>query len=122
MSRLCGLSTALSVICIVAMSVSCNKPISPNVAATVNGRPITYSELDRAIAQLPEEQRQVLLLVGLEGMDYQETAAVLKIPVGTVRSRLSRGRDLLRKLMGVEKRPSQVGRPKRSVRSLAMAA
>ena len=51
-------------------------------------------ELDRALAQLPEEQRQVLLLVGPEGMDYQDTAAVLKIPVGTVRSRLSRGRDL----------------------------
>jgi len=50
MSRLCGLSTALSVICILAISVSCNKPISPNIAATVNGRPITYSELDRAIA------------------------------------------------------------------------
>src|SRR5437764_2322077 len=63
-------------------------------------------ELDRAIGQLPEDQRQVLLLVGLEGMDYEGTAAVLKIPVGTVRSRLSRGRDFLRKLMGLEKPPS----------------
>ena len=50
MSRFCGLSTPLSVICILATSVSCNKPISPNVAATVNGRAITYSDLDRAIA------------------------------------------------------------------------
>jgi RNA polymerase sigma-70 factor (ECF subfamily) len=80
-------------------------------------------ELDRAIARLPEEQRQVLLLVGLEGMDYQGTAAVLNIPVGTVRSRLSRGRELLRKLMGVEKPPSQVGRPKRCITPCpAMAA
>jgi RNA polymerase sigma-70 factor (ECF subfamily) len=80
-------------------------------------------ELDRAIAQLPEDQRQVLLLVGLEGMDYEGAATVLNIPVGTVRSRLSRGRDLLRKLMGVEKSPNQVGRPKRSVTSSpAMAA
>ena len=77
-------------------------------------------ELDRAIAQLPEDQRQVLLLVGLEGMDYEGTAAVLSIPVGTVRSRLSRGRELLRKLMGVEKPPRQVGRPKRSAGVAAM--
>jgi RNA polymerase sigma-70 factor (ECF subfamily) len=44
----------------------------------------------------------VILLVGLEGMAYDEVAAVLEIPVGTVRSRLSRGRDQLRLLMGME--------------------
>jgi DNA-directed RNA polymerase specialized sigma24 family protein len=48
---------------------------------------------------LPEEQRQVILLVGLEGMRYEEVAAVLDIPIGTVRSRLSRGREMLRRLM-----------------------
>jgi len=58
-------------------------------------------DLDRAMAQLAEEQRQVLLLVGLEGMRYDEVARVLQIPVGTVRSRLSRGREALRQLMGV---------------------
>lgn len=79
-------------------------------------------ELERAIARLPEDQRQVLLLVGLEGMDYQGAAAVLKIPVGTVRSRLSRGRELLRKLMGIEKPPSQVGRRKRSATHLPAVA
>ena len=59
-------------------------------------------DLERAIGKLPSEQRQVILLVGLEGMAYEEVAAVLQIPVGTVRSRLSRGRDQLRRLMGVE--------------------
>jgi len=59
-------------------------------------------ELDRALARLPLEQRQVILLVGLEGFSYQETAEILSIPVGTVRSRLSRGRDGLRKLLGME--------------------
>lgn len=63
-------------------------------------------ELERALAQLPLEQRQVILLVGLEGMSYQDAAASLVIPVGTVRSRLSRGRDALRKFLDMEERPS----------------
>lgn len=62
-------------------------------------------ELERALAQLPLEQRQVILLVGLEGMSYQDAAAILVIPVGTVRSRLSRGRDALRKFLDMEERP-----------------
>jgi RNA polymerase sigma-70 factor, ECF subfamily len=56
-------------------------------------------ELDRAIGSLPATQRQVILLVGLEEMRYEEVAKILDIPVGTVRSRLSRGRQLLRKMM-----------------------
>src|SRR6202040_3277415 len=59
-------------------------------------------DLETAIGKLPPEQRQVILLVGLEGMAYEEVAKVLKVPVGTVRSRLSRGRDQLRLLMGME--------------------
>jgi RNA polymerase sigma-70 factor (ECF subfamily) len=61
-------------------------------------------DLERAIAVLPEEQRQVLLLVGLEGMRYEDVAAILDIPIGTVRSRLSRGRETLRRLMDVRGR------------------
>jgi RNA polymerase sigma-70 factor (ECF subfamily) len=57
-------------------------------------------DLRRAIARLPEEQRAVILLVGLEGMRYEEVARVLEVPVGTIRSRLSRGREMLRQLMG----------------------
>jgi len=59
-------------------------------------------ELERALARLPLEQREAILLVGLEGMRYDEAAAVLRVPIGTVRSRLSRGRDSLRKLMGID--------------------
>jgi len=58
-------------------------------------------DLDRAMTKLPEEQRSVILLVGLEGMRYEEVAAALGVPVGTVRSRLSRGREALRRLMGI---------------------
>ena len=68
-------------------------------------------ELERALAQLPLEQRQVILLVGLEGMSYEDTAGILSIPVGTVRSRLSRGRDTLRKLLDMEERPSVAALP-----------
>jgi RNA polymerase sigma-70 factor, ECF subfamily len=56
-------------------------------------------ELDRALASLRPEQREVILLVGLEGMSYEAAAQILSVPVGTVRSRLSRGRDALRQLM-----------------------
>ena len=59
-------------------------------------------DLERAIRLLPEEQRQVMLLAGLEGMRYEEVAAVLDIPIGTVRSRLSRGREMLRRLMDMK--------------------
>ena len=63
-------------------------------------------DLSAALAQLPDEQRQVILLVGLEGMSYQEVAAVLKIPIGTVMSRLSRGREALRQLTAARTAPN----------------
>jgi RNA polymerase sigma-70 factor (ECF subfamily) len=57
-----------------------------------------------ALERLPEEQRSVLLLVGLEQFTYDEAARILDIPVGTVMSRLSRGRERLRALMGTDPR------------------
>jgi RNA polymerase sigma-70 factor (ECF subfamily) len=56
-------------------------------------------DLERALRLLPEEFRQVVLLVGMEGMSYRDTATTLGVPVGTVMSRLSRGRETLRELM-----------------------
>ena len=69
-------------------------------------------ELERALAQLPLDQRQTILLVGLEGMSYEDAAGILSVPVGTVRSRLSRGRDGLRKLLDMEERPSAAALPR----------
>jgi RNA polymerase sigma-70 factor (ECF subfamily) len=60
--------------------------------------------LERALAQMLEEQRQVVLLVGLEGMSYEDAAAILNVPIGTIRSRLSRGREVLRKLLDMDER------------------
>jgi RNA polymerase sigma-70 factor (ECF subfamily) len=68
-------------------------------------------DLEAALAKLPQEQRQVILLVGLEGMRYEEVALILGVPVGTVRSRLSRGRDQLRRLMDMGEetaRPAEI--------------
>jgi RNA polymerase sigma-70 factor (ECF subfamily) len=69
--------------------------------APQQGKALELRDLERAIAKLPEEQRAVILLVGLEGMRYEEVAEVLDVPVGTVRSRLSRGREALRRLIGM---------------------
>jgi RNA polymerase sigma-70 factor (ECF subfamily) len=60
---------------------------------------IVLGELRAALAALPDEQRAVVLLVGLEQLSYAEAAEVLGIPAGTVMSRLARGRERLRTLL-----------------------
>ena len=60
---------------------------------------LELKDLKETLERLPEGQREVLLLVGLEQMSYEEVAKVLSIPLGTVMSRLSRGRERLRALM-----------------------
>lgn len=56
-------------------------------------------DIESALSELPDEQREILLLVALEEMSYAEIAETLAIPVGTVMSRLSRGRERLRQIM-----------------------
>jgi RNA polymerase sigma-70 factor (ECF subfamily) len=85
-----GLNTSVA-------DVEATLTIEPDPDASVQMR-----DLERAIAALPEEQRQVILLVGLEEMRYEDIAALLCVPIGTVRSRLSRGREMLRKLLGMK--------------------
>jgi RNA polymerase sigma-70 factor (ECF subfamily) len=53
---------------------------------------LTLRDVERALANLPHEQRAVLALVAVEGLSYRETAAVLDTPIGTVMSRLARAR------------------------------
>jgi RNA polymerase sigma-70 factor, ECF subfamily len=74
----------------------------PAAATDPTGR-LSLRDLDRALACISEEQRRVILLIGLGGTSYQEAAVTLDVPVGTIRSRVFRGRELLRKLM--DRRP-----------------
>ena len=56
-------------------------------------------DVDRALRSLPVDQREVLLLVAVEQLTYEEVSNALGIPIGTVMSRLSRGRERLRELL-----------------------
>jgi RNA polymerase sigma-70 factor (ECF subfamily) len=86
----------------------------PLLARAANqGGGLELRDLHRALGQISEKQRAVVLLVGLEGMSYQAIADLLDVPVGTVRSRLSRGRAALRHLMGFVDEPVE-GRAVRS--------
>ena len=70
------------------------------------GDGLALRDLERALNGLTGDQRAVIMLVGVEGLTYSETAAVLDVPVGTVMSRLARGRERLRNLMnGVDPDP-----------------
>jgi RNA polymerase sigma-70 factor (ECF subfamily) len=78
------------------------------------GSVLEYRDLLRAFAILPEEQQSVLLLIGVEDLSYEEAARVLGVPIGTVMSRLSRGRERLRRLTG-DKSDESVGQSAREL-------
>jgi RNA polymerase sigma-70 factor (ECF subfamily) len=67
---------------------------------------LLWRDLLRGLDQLSEEQRSAVLLVSVEDLSYAETAAVLGVPIGTVMSRLARGRERLRQLTGSDSRPA----------------
>ncbi len=64
---------------------------------------VEMNDVWRAMSNLSEQDRRILLLVGAEGHDYQEAAGILDVAVGTIRSRLSRARTRLRAALGVER-------------------
>lgn len=76
-------------------------------AVQVDGRTITENHLMvasalEAMAILPEEQREVMVLVCVEGMSYAEAASLIGAPIGTVMSRLSRARLSVAKSLGIK--------------------
>tara|TARA_R110002124_G_scaffold114535_4_gene269169 strand:- start:4768 stop:5274 length:507 start_codon:yes stop_codon:yes gene_type:complete len=66
---------------------------------------IALAELARAIDTLPTDQKEALLLIALEGLPYAEAASILKIPLGTLMSRLGRARAALRLATGAPAEP-----------------
>ena len=77
------------------------------VVQPVQDHAVGLRQFAAAIGMLSEDQRAVILLVGLEDMTYAETAAILGVPIGTVMSRLARGRERLRRLTAGEPVPGK---------------
>jgi RNA polymerase sigma-70 factor (ECF subfamily) len=73
-------------------------PFAVNPVAE-SARTELYRALDAALRLLPEEQRTVVVLADVYGMDYQEVSVMIQSPVGTVKSRIHRGRLRLRELL-----------------------
>lgn len=61
---------------------------------------VELSNVDRAMTKLPDDQREAIILVMVEGYGYREAADIIGCPVGTLTSRLVRGRDALQTLLG----------------------
>jgi len=80
-------------------------PIDPDIAAaTLSSQPeqegpLVMRALEHALQIIPDRQRVAVIMAGVEGMSYDEISEMLNVPVGTVKSRVSRGRDALRKAL-----------------------
>ncbi len=74
--------------------------LGEHVADGASDAHIQRLSLQAAMEQLPEEQRLAVALVLVEGLAYKEAAEVLEVPIGTVTSRLARGRETLEALLG----------------------
>ena len=74
--------------------------LGENVADPAASSQADTLSVQDAMARLPEEQREVISLVLVEGLSYKEAAEIIGVPVGTVTSRLARGRDSLQTMLG----------------------
>jgi len=86
--------------------VSIDDLANPPVTPPEQPANLLLSEVASALNKLPDEQRQVLLLVAIEGFSYAEGAGILKIPIGTFMSRLGRARSTLRQLTSESGKPT----------------
>ena len=78
---------------------------------------LTFCDFRRAFWQLAPEHREVLTLVGASGMSYEEAAAICRCPIGTVKSRVSRGRRELKEML----ESSGLDLPRRALEPIAEA-
>jgi RNA polymerase sigma-70 factor (ECF subfamily) len=80
-------------------------PVDPDIAAATlasqpsQESPLVMKALNKAMQVIPDTQRVAVIMAGLEGMSYEEISAHLNVPVGTIKSRVSRGREALRKAL-----------------------
>jgi RNA polymerase sigma-70 factor (ECF subfamily) len=70
------------------------------IGAASQGAPADLLAVQDALARLPEEQRAAVALVLIEGLSYKEAAHVMEVPIGTLTSRLARGREALQEMLG----------------------
>ena len=73
-----------------------------NVGTDSMAREPDLLAVQSAMARLPQEQREAVGLVLVEGLPYREAADVLDVPIGTLTSRLARGREALQAMLGTE--------------------
>lgn len=66
---------------------------------------VVARDMTQALQLLPDEQRVLILLIGLEQLSYEQAAQVLQLPIGTIMSRLSRARERLQALLNGESTP-----------------
>lgn len=74
---------------------------------------ITQAQIEKAINELPEEFRSALTLCEMEDFSYAEISEVLKVPIGTVRSRIARGRIVLQKKLWIQAQEFGIRKPKK---------
>ncbi len=85
--------------------------VMPTEPAAQENR-LVCRDIGEAMQRLPKDQRAAIVLTALEGLSYDEAADVLGIPIGTLRSRLSRGREELRGILVQEQGPAPLRRVK----------
>ena len=76
--------------------------LGDNVADPSGHQHADVISVQGAMTRLPDEQREVVGLVLVEGLSYKEAAEIMNVPVGTVTSRLARGRDALQAMLGTD--------------------
>jgi RNA polymerase sigma-70 factor, ECF subfamily len=93
--------------------VPCEPELAERVLVTGPGQHahIDLADLEKALQKLPEDQREVLILVGANGMSYQEAAEIIGCAIGTIKSRVARGRAALAVLIDGKAAPDEHGQP-----------
>jgi RNA polymerase sigma-70 factor, ECF subfamily len=69
------------------------------------GARLDFEDFRKALARIPLDQREALLLVGAEGLSYEEAAQICEVAVGTIKSRVNRARSRLVEMLAVEEGP-----------------